>query len=43
MPDKKKGNDARIDAVLTRWQITSERERLTKKAEILGWLENYEP
>ncbi|OHB49230.1 MAG: hypothetical protein A2099_03905 [Planctomycetes bacterium GWF2_39_10] len=43
MPDKEKSNDARIDAVLTRWQITSEQERLTKKADILGWLENFEP
>lgn len=43
MPDKKKSNDARIDVILTRWQITSEQERLTKKAEVLGWLDNFEP
>ena len=46
MPSKKKNTDERderIDAVLTRWQITSEQERLTKKAEVLGWLDNFEP
>lgn len=43
MPDKNKSNDVRIDAVLTRWQITPEQERLTKKADILGWLENFKP
>lgn len=43
MPDKKKSNDARIDAVLARWQIISEREKLTKKAEVLGWLDNFDP
>lgn len=43
MPDKKNSNDARIDAVLTRWQITSGQERLTKKAEVLVWLDNFDP
>ena len=43
MPDKKKSNDARIDTVLTRWQITSVQESLTKKAEVLDWLDNFEP
>ena len=43
MPSKKKSNDKRINAVLTRWQITSRQERLTKEAELLGWLDNFEP
>lgn len=43
MPGKKNSNDEHIDVILTRWQITSGQERLTKKAEVLGWLDNFEP
>lgn len=43
MPGKKNSNDERIDVILTRWQITSGQEILTKKAEVLGWLDNFEP